>query len=253
MIKKTGIALLMLLAFGIVGIFLFAKDIEVSITEEQVQTAIDAKIAQGPIQSRGISLTLKSASVDFKNNNTAEIITDFDADGFGYSGNMNGIFATGIRYKEPKIFLAEINPIEMSISGSEETNSKLEDVKNVATDFLKRQREEMLSDEAKESLDKIIGRNEDKAKELAIKATYAFFESLPIYDLRDAGAAGSLASLALKDVRFNETNAIVTLSPVKALIKILTFIALFLFGIWSFLGFVLPSQLFNSSNEENRA
>lgn len=243
----------MLLALGIAGIFLFAKDIDVLISEEQVQAAIDNRIAQGAVKSRGISLTLKSASVDFRSNNTAEIKADFDADGYGYSGNMNGIFATGLRYKEPEIFLADINPIEMKVSASEETNSKLEDVKNVATDFLKRQREEMLSDKAKNSLDKVIDRNEEKAKEMATKATYAFFESLPIYDLRESGAAGSLASLALKDVQFDETNAIVTLSPVKALIKILTFIALFLFGIWSFLGFVLPNQLYNLSSSENKA
>lgn len=252
MLKKTGLALLMLTALGIIGIFFFAKDIDVLISEEQVQAVIDQKIAQGPTRSRGVSLTLKSASVDFKSNDTAEIIADFDADGFGFSGNMNGVFETGLRYEEPEIFLDDIYPVKINMTASEDTNSKLEDVKTVATDFLKRQRKEMLSDEAKESLDKIIDRNEDKAKELATKATYSFFESLAIYDLRDAGTAGSLASLALKDVRFDDTNAIVTLSPVKALIKILTFIALFLFGMWSFLGFAMPRWLFNQpDNSDN--
>jgi len=249
MLKKIGLALLMLTAMGVIGIFLFAKDIDVLISEEQVQAAINQKIAQGPIKSRGISLTLKSASVNFKNNDTAEIIADFDADGFGYSGNVNGLFATGLRYEEPKMFLDNIYPIKVNITASEDTSSKLEDVKNVATDFLTQRREEMLSDEARKSLDKIVDRNEDKVKELATKATYAFFESLAIYDLRDAGASGSLASLALKDVQFNETHAIVTLSPVKALIKILTFIALFLLGIWSFIGFSMPRWLFNEQGK----
>lgn len=250
MIKKIALSLLLLVALAIVAVFLFAKDVDILISEEQVQTAIDKKIAQGPVKSRGIFISLNSASVDFKSNNTAEIIVDFDVEGFGYSSNMAGTFSTGLRYKEPKVFLANIAPIDIKTSADMETEAKLQDVKNVASDFLKRQRKDMLSDEAKKSLDNIIGHNVVQVKDLAANATYAFFETLPIYDLREGGAAGSLASLALKDVRFDEQNAIVTLSPVQALIKILTFIALSILTLWSFFGFMLPYRHRESLSEE---
>jgi hypothetical protein len=48
---------------------------------------------------------------------------------------------------------------------------------------------------------------------------------LPIYDLNNAGVAGSLASLALKDVSFTEDSAVVTLSPRLFILKMLSFLA----------------------------
>ena len=78
----------------------------------------------------------------------------------------------------------------------------------------------MLSEEAKQSLDNIIGRNTENLNEIATSVTYKFFETLPIYNLNDAGLKGSVASLALKEVRFNEDAAVITLSPAQAIIKI---------------------------------
>jgi len=242
MLKKVSITTLILFGLATLGVFLFAKDVDFVLTESTVQAAIDKKIDAGPIRSRGIELTLNSAIIDFKANDTAEIKVDFMADGFGYSGNMLGDFASGIRYKEPEIFLNNIVPIKVEISTESGTGSKIQDVKNVATDFLKRQRQEMLSEDAKQSLDNIVGRNEEALKDFAITATYKFFETLPIYNLNNAGIKGSLASLALKDVRFTDSSAIITLSPVQALIKILSFVGLVLLILWYVSGFYIPRR-----------
>lgn len=240
MLKKLLITSLIFFGLTVLGVFLFANDIDVVLTESSVQTAIDAKIDAGPIRSRGIELILNSAVIDFKANDTAEIKVDFIADGFGYAGKMQGVFSSGIRYKEPEIYLNNIVPVKIEVSTNSVTESKVQDVKNVASDFLKRQRQDMLSEDAKQSLDNILERNHDAIKDFAEMATYKFFETLPIYNLNNAGIKGSLASLALKDVRFADSSAIIILSPVQALIKILSFIGLTLLILWWVFGFYIP-------------
>lgn len=220
----------------------FVETINVTVTESQAQAAIDRKMDAGPIQSRGVELTLNSAAIDFRANDTAEITVDFIADGYGYSGEVVGNFASGIRYDEPRVYLDNIVPLNIELSADSETTQKIQDVKNVATDFLTRQREQMLSEEAKESLDNIVGRNAENLNEIATSVAYKFFETLPIYNLNDAGIKGSLASLALKEVRFSEDAAIITLSPAQALLKILTFVGLVFLTAWMFFGFYIPRQ-----------
>jgi len=240
MFKKISIFAAIVFGLLILGIFLFAKDFNVTLTEDEVQHAIDERIMVGPIRSLGIDITLKSASLDFRSNDTAAIDVNLDAEGFGYSGNLSGQFTSGLRYKEPELFLNNILPVNIEITTDTETEGKFQDIKNVTSDFLNRQRQEMLSDEAKTSLDSITERNEEKIKEVATSATRKFFEGIPIYDLKKAGLKGSLASLALKDVRFTEDAAIVTLSPVQALIKILSFCVLIFFVFWIYIGRFLP-------------
>ena len=248
MLKKIFVPIFLLLGLAVVGVLLFAGDIDVTITEQQVQAKIDEQIAEGPIQSRGIELTINSARIDFKASDAAEIVADITADGFGYSGTMAGTFLSGIRYDQPEIFLDNILTSSIELAADAETEGRLQDVKNVASDFLTRQRDAMLSDEAKESFENIVGRNEDTIKDVVAAGAYKFFETLPVYDLNEAGIKGSLASLALKDVRFTETSAIVTLSPVQALIKILSFIGVTLLVLWACIGFYLPTQR-KKSNE----
>ena len=69
--------------------------------------------------------------------------------------------------------------------------------------------------------------SDDFVENVILKSTKYVFESVPICDLRASGKTGMVASLALKDVKFTETSAIVTLSPVTALLRILSAIGLF--------------------------
>lgn len=222
--KKIIIVVVAIFVAALAYVLMFVKDVDVEISEVTVQEAVTKQISDGPIKSRGVTLIIKSAEIDFKANNTASVNIDFDADGYGYSGGMAGNFSTGLRYDEPIIYLADLSPVGIEMKLDTETQGKLNDVKNVATDFLKRQRNQMLSEEAKQSLDNILDRNQEKMKNFVISSTYKFFETLPIYDLNDAGLKGSIASLALKDVRFTADAAIVTLSPSMAIIKILSFL-----------------------------
>ena len=222
--KKIAITITSLLLILAVGGIFFAKEINVELTEEMVQRAIDSKIDEGTVNSRGVDIKLNAAKVDFRANNTASVNVDFEANGYGYAGSMHGDCSTGLRYKAPKIYLADLSATDMQTRFDDKTAGEIEDVKNVAKDFFKCKREEMLTEDAQESLDNIVGRNQEKLEELAVKATHVFFETIPIYDLNSAGLKGSLASLALKEVKFTEDSAVVTLSPSQAIFKILSVI-----------------------------
>ena len=234
--KKIGLILAVVFGALFIGTFFFGKDFDVRISEASAQDMVDERMISDPMSSLGVVLDIKSARIDFKADNTASVNVDFKASGFGYSGIAKGDFTTGIDYRQPKIYLARLAPVDMSLELDEDTQEEVNDVKNIAKDFLKRKRKDMISDEAKKSLDNIVGRKADLVKDLTEEATYAFFENLPIYDLNDAGLKGSIAAMALKKVEFTETEAIVTLSPSKFIARVVsaifTFLAvmLFLFG-----------------------
>ena len=226
--KKIGLVLAVLFAGLFLATFFFGKDFDVRISEASAQKMIDDNMISAPISSLGVNLDVKSATIDFKANNTAAVIVEFNASGYGYSGEVQGEFATGIDYRQPKIYLAKLAPVDIALELDKDSQGKVDDVTNVAKDFLQRQRDKMLSEDAKQSLDNIVGRNQEKIKELAVVATYKFFENLPIYDLTDAGLKGSVAAMALKEVRFTKTEAIVTLSPSRVIMRVLTAIFTFL-------------------------
>jgi len=230
MLKKILIALAALVALAMAGIYIFADDFELTLSEAQVQTAIDRKLAQGDIKHLGVSLAPNAAQIDFKANNTAQINVDMDLSGFGQGANMSGRLTSGLRYESPRLYLGELDTSDLAFKLDPDSEQKTTDVKNVATDFLKRQRDEMLSDDAKDSLDRLVGENENKIKTLSARTIQWFLSSISVYDLNDAGYKGSLASLALKDVRFNEESVIVTLSPRQAVIKILIFLGFLFFS-----------------------
>jgi len=245
--KKIGLVLAVLFGALFVATFFFGKDFEVHISEASAQKMIDGSMTSDTMSSLGVKLDIESATIDFKANNTAAVDVKFMASGFGYSGEAQGEFATGIDYRQPKIYLANLAPVDMTLDLDKDSQGKVDDVTNVAKDFLQRQRDKMLSEDAKQSLDNIVGRNQEKIKELAVTATYKFFENLPIYDLTDAGLKGSIAAMALKEVRFTETEAIVTLSPSRVIVRVLTaiftFLAIILYLSGGTLLFLIPNLL----------
>ena len=233
MFKRILFVVLALLLLAIVGIFLFAKDFTVQVSEETAQKAIDAQIAKGPIKNLGLEITLKRAKIDFRDDNTTAIITEFDANALGYHGQVKGNFQSGIRYSSPRIYLDNITPVEIDVQSDAETKSELSELKSAARKFLERQKDNAKTDDASKVIDSIIGKNSEEFQETIVKASYTVFENIPLYNLNNAGYKGSLASLALKDVVFSEDHATITLSPVQALIKILMIIGVILLAILS--------------------
>ncbi len=224
MLKKILIALVAIVVIVMAGIYILADDFDLTLSEAEVQTAIDRKLAQGDIKHLGVTLGPNAAQIDFKANNTAQIEVDFDVNGFGHGANMGGRLTSGLAYDSPRLYLGQLDASDITFKLDPDLEQKTGDIKNVATDFFKRKRDEMLSDEAKESFDRLIGADDDKVKAASAKAVQWFLSTVPIYDLNDAGYKGSIASLALKDVRFTEDSAIVTLSPRQAVVKILIFL-----------------------------
>lgn len=227
----------------VIASFFFLRDFEIEISETDVQRTIDSELEKGPVAHLGITLTVNEARVNFTAADGARLGVDLAAEGFGYAGTIDGDFASKIRYDAPRLYLTDLKPLEFESALDSQTQEKIDDLRNIAQDFLKRQKNEMLSEEAKESLDRVVGSNQTKLEEFGVDGAYKFFEALPIYDLKQAGLKGSLASLALKDISFEDGTAIVTLSPLQAIIKILTalgiilLIALYLWAVYfDFLG-----------------
>ena len=224
MFKKILFGLAALLALAIAGVFLFAKDFTIQISEATVQDAINAQVARGRVKHLGVEITPEAAIIDFRADNTAAISAKFDAVAFGYPRQVDGTFQSGIRYDAPRIYLDNITPIEVDIKTTEETQTELDDLKASARKFLKRQRDNLESEKNAEILDKIIGENAEDFQKSIVAGTYAFFELIPVYDLNNAGYKGSLASLALKDVTFSDDYVTVTLSPALAVVRVLAMV-----------------------------
>ena len=255
-LKKILSALGLLLLACIAGVFLFANDIDVHLTEAQVQEAIDRKIAEGPVEHFGITLTPEKAKIDFDANNQAWLDLELSMHGFDNAGRFKGRMGTGINYQEPKIYLADMDYSGLELELSPASDRKFSDIENVARDFLQRQKNDALTEEARESYERVFAANEERIREIAGELIYNFFASIPVYDLTDHGAGGTIAALALKEVRFSETEAIVTLSPRQALIKIL----LMIFSAIFFLAYVIfymfgtaPFESLLSKGKANRS
>ena len=239
MLKKIILGLVLFLGLCAVGILLFAKDFEVKVSEEMAQEAINAQIKEGPMHSLGMEITLREAKIDFLANNTMKFSADMETSMLNYKHKVDGVFQSGISYRVPRLYLDNLSPVEINIKSDEETKSELDDLKSSARKFLQRQRDNIKSEDNKEALDKIIGKNNEEFQETITAATYRLFERIPIYNLNNAGYKGSLASLALKDVQFSEGYATITLSPVKALLRLLAMLGVALLVITYFLGPIL--------------
>lgn len=245
MIKKIALGIVALTLCLMAAVFLFAKDIEVTVSENEAQTSINDFLKSESQQSKKVRISPKYVSIDFKADNTAEIKSDLDIEGFGYAGEFDGKFATGVNYRQPRLYLDNLSIIDGGFNTDDETQSELNDLKKVAADILRRQRANT-SGEAD-------NRNTEIVEEFVVSATIVFFENVPIYDITRAEKAGVAASLALKDVRFTEDTAIITLSPVTALLRILGILGTIVLSIlWVFKSVIIQWLLSRSSSDDSQ-
>ncbi len=239
MLKKITIGFLALLAVLAAGIVLFAKDIEIRVSEADAQAAIDQFMSAGNQEHFGITIVPNSLQIEFKANDRAKITTQTSLKGFGYSGEFDGVFMSGIDYRPTTLYLQDADLLRGGFSADETVTSELADMKKVAVNVLKRQREK-LSEETGEAIDNSVEKNTDLVEIHAENAVRNFVQNLPIYDVSKAGKYGMAAGLALKDVRFDENEAIVTLSPVTALLRVLGMLGLVLLaGLWFYANFLM--------------
>ena len=229
------------------AVFLFAKDIEVSVSEHEAQSAIDDFLASEGHNNRSIRVSPKNISLDFKADNSAEITSDLLIDGFGYSGQFDGKFAAGIDYHRPRLYLDEISLIEGGFLTDGATQSELNDLKKVTIDIVRRQRSNHEQDESKTSSNNTDLDDTEFVEKVIISTTKTFFENIPIYDVSNLDKAGLVASLALKEVHFIEDAAIVTLSPVTALLRILGILGLLALTVLWVLGPTMAKLLLSRS------
>lgn len=225
MFKKIALIISATILLLMAAIFLFAKDIEISVSETEAQSAIDDYLVSDNYHSFGVNISPKSISIDFKADNSAHIKSEMTLEGHGYSGQFEGKFSTGITYRIPRLYFDEIELIEGGFRTDNETKSELSELRDAARNVLRRKRKSL---EAKNPADTRILLTDEKVLEgLVLSGTKKFFETIPIYNLKRSGKTGMIARLALKDVNFTDEAAIITLSPVTALLRILAMFAVF--------------------------
>jgi len=231
------------------AVLLFAKDIEVIASEADAQSMINSYLKVNGHRSLGVSISPNSILIDFKADNSAQIKSDLIVDGYGHSGNFEGTFKAGIEYRFPNLYLSELNLMEGGFSTDETTQSELDDMKSVAIDILRRQRESGKIEGLAKSSEQSDDNDTELVEKYIIKATKYFFEHIPIYDVSKADKHGFAASLALKDVRFEEDSATIILSPVTALLRILGILGTILLTIlWIFRSIII-TWLFSRSQK----
>ena len=228
MLKKIILGLVVFLGLCALGILLFAKDFEIKITEAMAQDAINAQIEDRPLRSLGVEVTLRKAEVNFLADNTMKFSADMETNTLGYKHQIDGVFQSGISYRTPRLYLDNLSPVKINIQTDAETKEELAELKTATQKFLQRQIGNRNSEENKEAPGKKIRANSAEAQKVIENVIYSLFEKIPVYNLNDAGYKGSLASLALKNVKFTDGYAIVTLSPVTALLRILAIISIIL-------------------------
>lgn len=236
MIKKISLGLLAIILTLMVGVFLFAKDIEISVSEKEAQSKIDEYLKSSDQVHTQIRISPKFIILDFKDNNSAEVTTDSAIDGMGYEGRFVGKFSAGINYSRPKLYLSNLTLIEGGFSTDNDTESELKDLKKATLDIFRRQRDRIAKQNDKSLKEGSPEVSAELLESYVRAATQILFESIPIFDVSREGNAGWIASLALKEVRFTETAAIITLSPATALLRILGVLGVFLMIVTRYFG-----------------
>lgn len=247
MFKNITLLVVTIFLILIGTVFLFAKDIEISVPEVEAQATINESLLGDTQGKNGIFASSKKIIIDFKSDNLAQISGSFDLSGYGYSGEFDGSFSTGINYRPPSLYLNDLSLVSGGFSATDTVQSELNDMKKVAIDILHRQRQRIKVDKSGVPLNTSEEKSAEIINELVVSAMKKVFESIPIYNVSQEGLGGLAASFALKEVRFTEENAIVTLSPVTALLRLLSILcSICLIGLWALLyvmnfGFILPS------------
>jgi hypothetical protein len=236
MFKKIALIIVVTVLLLMGAVFLFAKDIEISVSEKEARLAINEYLSNTDNQNVGVRVSPKTVILDFKADNSATIKSVARIDGHGYSGLFDGEFKTGVDYRPPRLYFDEINLKDGGFSIDHHTQSELEDLKKVAIDVLRRQQKDDAPQDTRQSTGNSNDKSEAVIEKLISAATLSFFERIPIYDISRSGKKGMVASLALKDVRFTEETATITLSPVTALLRILAALGMILLVLTWLLG-----------------
>ena len=223
MFKKIAAAIITTILILMGAVFLFADDIEITVSELEAQGAIDEYLSANKPENLGISFSPKNVSIDFKTNNTAQIKSDMLIDGHGYTGQFEGTFATGVDYRVSRLYLDDLRLIEGGFQTDETTQTELKEIKNSTVNFIERIRKNDAEYDSQIGLERS---SNDFIDDLIMKSTKYVIESIPIFDLMASGKTGMAASLALKDVKFTEDTAIITFSPVTALLRILMIVGM---------------------------
>ncbi len=258
--KKFILGTLFCIATSILLIAFFYPDIKITITEDQVKEQVDKKlpynqdiIIEKEILSKMISETLHldvyDASLKFLEDGRVSLFADFKVSRKSDSVKGSAVLISGIKFNnsEGSFYLnsTELKEYTLEPFISEETNvavsTKLEDIKekaiskkNKLKSFLKNNLSDELNAKVsvkateykKKAIEHIDNNKEvymDKVKELVKDSLVKLTNKYPVYTLNQADIKQKVASMALKDIKFQEQEMIVVFSIAKFLSSLLLY------------------------------
>jgi hypothetical protein len=227
MLKRNVIVFIALVALALTFLIVTAPEIEVRITEDQVAEQIAAELPK-TITKGGLEITVNDATVDFLADNAVRITAVADIAGYGMTGRADADMTSSLEYRDGDFFLTSVDFDDLRLTQDPDTEEKLSDATSVARGLFNRLRDQVEDGEAGAgaALERVADRAMDRFAPAARESVETMMTNIPVYSLNGKGMKESLAAMALKDLHFEETTAVATLSPAQLVLKILLGIAM---------------------------
>ena len=242
MTKSFRIAALTLVSIagaGLIAAAIFAPDITVTIPETKVAEVIETQVPM-EIKKNGVDAVINEASVDFLDTNKLRISAEFTADGYGVAGDGNLVASSGLTYRGGNFYLSDIKVEEIAFDPNKESAETISDATSVTKTLFNAARDKFLVGEDGDAgpANRLTEKALKWVKVEAMTKLNTELTKIPVYSLNDKGMKMNMAKAALKDIRFTEATAEVTLSPSKVALLILGSILIGIAAIGMSLAFI---------------
>lgn len=224
--RKIAAGLGIVLLAGAIALLVSRPEFEVAISEDRVAQQIADRLPER-IRRAGVDIEISALDADFLAENAVRIRATADVAGFGVSGRAETDATSGLRYADGAFYLSDITVDDVRFALDGQAGAGMQDARSVTSALLGaiRSRLEEENAGAGAAFDRILAEAEPKLAEAVGGAVNALLRSVPVYRLDGRSTAHDLAALALREVRFTDTQAIAVLDPGFALIRIVAAVA----------------------------
>lgn len=215
-------------------VYFLTPPITVSFSEAEMQKNLKHHIPY-KIEQSATRILVKDAKVTLFDDNTIGVVSNFDATGVTLEGQGVANLRSGVRYKDGKFYLSDIQKEDVKFVWSENSQDTIGEVGQALTNLLQRETQEAEQGEDQERKDTVKKLNayvEDQLRVDANKYLNSFLSSVPVYDLNEKDMGMKAVALALNRVEISSQG-------VTAHLSVQTFIARVAAIVFSLLMFAL--------------
>lgn len=204
------------------------------------------------ISKLDIDLTVKWATADFRDDNSAKVMFDLSAESRGVSADIAGEADTSIRYNDGSFYLSELNPNDVQVVLGEGTQGKIQDFKDKISDRIDESVHRFFQKAENQELHALKDKAFAYVKENATEYATAYIETVPVYSLDRTDPKMLLASMAIEDVAFSEDGVIVTVNPRHPGLLLIFFVFTFSAGLLLLRASRRPRPVEEAGTQENQ-